>query len=275
MNYRHAFHAGNGPDVFKHIVLTRVLRALHKEEAPFCIIDTHAGRGKYVLRKGGEHEEGIGLLWPERAQWPAFADYLSVVAKFNGKDRLKFYPGSPFIIREFLRPQDRAVFLELHPEEHAALAALIGPTKGVQICNMDAWQGLKGFIPPKEERGLVLIDPPFEKTDDFADIAATLRTATKCWHNGIYMIWYPLKAEYPIARLHRAVAALGLPALAAELTTLPTDVPHRLNGSGIVLINPPWQLKETLARELPPLAQRLAGPNGTPGVRVEELRQAG
>lgn len=274
MNYRHAFHAGNGPDVFKHIVLTLVLRALHRKETPFCVIDTHAGRGKYALKEGGEHEQGIGLLWPERAQWPAFADYLSVVAKFN-KDRLKCYPGSPFIIREFLRPQDRAVFLELHPEEHAALAALLGPTKGVQTRHLDAWQGLKAFIPPKENRGLVLIDPPFEKTSEFADIEAALRTATKRWRNGIYMIWYPHKAGHPIARLHRTVAALGLPALAIELTTLPTDVPYRLNGSGIALINPPWQLKETLERELPPLAQRLAGPNGAPGVRIAELRQAG
>lgn len=274
MNYRHAFHAGNGPDVFKHVVLVHVLRALHKKDTPFCVIDLHAGRGKYVLKEGGEHEEGIGMLWAERAQWPALADYFAVIEKFNDKGKLKFYPGSPFIIREFLRAQDRAVFLELHPEECAALSALFSQTKGVQVRNMNAWQGLKGFIPPGENRGLVLIDPPFEKTSEFTDIITALRTATKRWRNGIYMIWYPIKVGHPIEQLHRAVAELGLPALAVELTTLPTDVPHRLNGSGLVIINPPWQLKETLGKELPPLARRLAGPDGKPRVRTEDLTKA-
>lgn len=275
MNYRHAFHAGNAPDVFKHIVLVHVLRALHKKETPFCVVDSHAGRGEYMLGKEGEYQDGIGALWPERGQWPMFADYFAAIEKYNGTGKLHRYPGSPLIIREFLRPQDRAVFMELHPEEYAHLKALFDKTKGVQIQHVSAWSGLKGHVPPRENRGLVLIDPPFEKTSEFADITAALRTAAKHWRNGIYMIWYPIKVGHPIPRLHRAVAELGLPALTAELTTLPTDIPHRLNGSGLVIINPPWQLKETLEQELPLLAQRLAGPNGKPGVRVKELTQAG
>lgn len=275
MNYRHGYHAGNAPDVFKHVVLARVLRALHKKDTPFCVIDSHAGRGKYALKAGGEHEEGIGVLWPERARWPVFADYFAVIEKFNPKGGLDFYPGSPLIIREFLRAQDRAVLLELHPEECAVLTALFAQTKGVQVRNTNAWQGLKGLIPPKENRGLVLIDPPYEKTSEFADVTAALRAATKHWRNGIHMVWYPIKVGHPIERLHRCVAEFGLPALAIELTTLPTDVPHRLNGSGLVTINPPWQLKETLETELPPLARRLAGPRGKPAIRIRELGQTG
>ena len=287
MNYRHQFHAGNVADVFKHLVLIRVLEALRLKETPFCVIDTHAGSGLYRLRTPGEFEQGIGRLWPMRPQWPQLAAYFGLLAALNSNG-LNVYPGSPWIIRELLRPRDRAVFFERHPEEAAALRDNLRcagthecrerrtrgsgrDSRGITINEADAWAALKGLVPPRENRGLVFIDPPYEKPDEFEQVARALRAAHPRWRNGLYLVWYPIKARRPVEKLHAAVRALGAEALAIELLTLPEDVPQRLNGSGVILVNPPWRLEETLRALLPPLATFLAGPNGQPQVRFETL----
>ena len=288
MNYRHLFHAGNVADVFKHLVLIRVLEALRLKETPFCVIDTHAGRGLYRLQAPGEFEQGIGRLWPMRPQWPQLAAYFELLATLNNRNGLNAYPGSPWIIRALLRPQDRAVFIERHPQEAAALRDNLRcagthecrerrtrgsgrDSRGITINEADAWAALKGLVPPRENRGLVFIDPPYEKPDEFEQVARALRAAHPRWRNGLYLVWYPIKARRPVEKLHAAVRALGAEALAIELLTLPEDVPQRLNGSGVILINPPWKLEETLRALLPPLATFLAGPNGQPQVRFETL----
>ncbi len=269
MNYRHAFHAGNSADVFKHYVLTLALAALHKKNTPFCVIDTHAGAGLYPLKKPGEFEQGIGRLWSHRDTWPALADYLNVVASFNNPPAtLRYYPGSPLIIQKYLRARDRALFFELHPQECARLDIVLARAPRVVVQEVNSWNALRGALPPKENRGLVLIDPPYEQPDDFRTLAAALASAAKHWRNGIYLAWYPVKQRRPIDRLHAAVRALKLEAAAVEFLTLPSDVEQRLNGSGYVLINPPWKLLDTLRATLPPLAEFLAGADGRPEVKV-------
>lgn len=270
MNYRHYFHAGNVADVFKHLVLTRVLEALRHKETPFCVIDTHAGSGLYRLEAPGEFEQGIGRLWPVRHEWPQLSAYFALLAYFN-HTKLSVYPGSPLIIREMLRPQDRAVFLERNTEEAAALRDNLRGSRGITINEADAWAALKGLVPPNENRGLVFIDPPYENPDEFDQMARALRAAHPRWRNGLYLIWYPIKARRPVEKLHEAVRALGTEALAVEFLTLPEDVPQRLNGSGVIVINPPWKLEETLSAFLTRLAVFLAGPKGQPKVHFVNL----
>lgn len=270
MNYRHHFHAGNVADVFKHLVLIQVLEALRLKETPFCVIDTHAGSGLYRLQAPGEFEQGIGRLWPARAEWPQLAAYFGLLASLN-RNVLNAYPGSPWIIRTLLRPQDRAVFIERHPEEAAALRDNLHGSRGITINEADAWAALKGLLPPKENRGLVFIDPPYEKPDEFEQVARALRAVHPRWRNGLYLVWYPIKARRPVEKLHEAVRALGAEALAVELLTLPEDVPQRLNGSGVILINPPWKLEEALRALLPSLVAFLAVPDGQPQARFVNL----
>lgn len=271
MNYRHSYHAGNVADVFKHIVLMLVLRALRKKDTPFCVVDTHAGSGVYEVEQPGEFEQGIGVVWPERGRWPALADYFSVIEKLNGTDELKYYPGSPFIIREFLRPQDRAVFMELQPGEYANLKANFSGVKNVSIRHVDAWDAARASVPPRENRGMVLMDPPYEATSEFDKIAAVLKHGAAHWRNGIYLVWYPIKSRKSVNKFHQAVRTLAVSAHAVEFITLPDDVENRLNGSGVVVMNPPWKLLDSLREVLPPLAERLAGEDGRPEVRFVDL----
>ncbi len=271
MNYSHTYHAGNIADVFKHYVLTLVLEALHRKDAPFCVVDSHAGAGIYELGRGGEHEQGIGQLWPERGAWPALARYLEIVARVNPSGRLRYYPGSPMVIREFLRAGDRAVLLELHPQEYATLRETMRDASGIGVHHINAWNGIKAFVPPKENRGLVLIDPPYEKAGESTAVVAALRHGMRHWRNGVYLAWYPIKARRPVESFYRAVATMKAPAHAVEFITLPLDMERRLNGSGLLVINPPWRLLDTLRASLPPLAARLAGASGSLQVRIVDL----
>lgn len=271
MNYRHSFHAGNIADVFKHYVLLEVLTALAHKPKPFCVIDSHAGAGLYRLRRPGEFEAGVGALWDERTQWPLLQRYFAAVEKYNDAGTLQYYPGSPLFIQAALRGEDRAVLVELHPQEHEQLKIAAGRDARVAVHRNDAWSALKGFIPPAEKRGLVLIDPPYEQRNEFGNIATALAKALAHWRNGVYLVWYPIKGYRPIESFHRALRALDAAAVAIEFLTLPLDMENRLNGSGMVMINAPWQLPETLVRNLAPLAKRLAGTEGRPSVRLLTL----
>ncbi len=271
MNYRHSYHAGNIADVFKHIVLTQVLRALQQKETPFCVIDTHAGSGLYALKAPGEFEQGIAAIWPERRKWPAFDDYFAVIEKLNRREGLKHYPGSPFVIAHFLRRQDRAVLLELNERECRYLKNNMAELQGVSVNCVDAWKAFRGFVPPQENRGLVLIDPPYEAAADFDNVLAVLGHGAKHWRNGIYMAWYPYKSRKSVAQFHAGVRNLDRRAHAVEFMTLPGDVENRLNGSGLVIVNAPWKQLDTLKVELLPLAGRLAGARGRPEVRFIDL----
>lgn len=274
MNYRHSFHAGSIADVFKHLILTLILDALRIKKTPFCVIDTHAGTGLYTLEGPGEYEQGIGLLWPYRQNWPALDVYLDLIRKFNKKGRLDHYPGSPLIISESLRPQDRAVFVELHPQDYEMLKLNFAAVKNVAVHRNNAWQALKAFVPPPENRGLVFIDPPYEQADEFDSVALALAYGQRHWRNGICMAWYPIKERRPIEKFHRTIQAMTCQAYAVEFTTLPTDVEQRMNGSGLILINPPWKLMDTLKQVLPMLAKYFAGETGSGEVRFIDLSAA-
>lgn len=291
MNYRHQFHAGNIADVFKHIVLTFALEKLRAKDTPLCVIDTHAGGGLYRLRGPGEYQQGIGRLWPVRADWPGLTPYFDRLLPYNRRG-LSAYPGSPLLIQGLLRAQDRAVFVERQPQEAAALRDNLRGAgmhecrerrthrsgrgaRGIAVHEADGFAMLKALVPPGENRGLVLIDPPYEKPDEFEQVAAALRDAHRRWRNGVYMVWYPIKARAPVTRLLAAAGALGAEGWAVEFLTLPEDVPQRLNGSGVLFLNPPWQLDAALRAELAPLAAFLAGPDGRPQLRFLGLQAAG
>ncbi|HVI51992.1 MAG TPA: 23S rRNA (adenine(2030)-N(6))-methyltransferase RlmJ [Candidatus Sulfotelmatobacter sp.] len=269
MNYRHAYHAGNFADVVKHALLSLVLAHLKRKDTPFCVIDTHAGIGRYDLGsveagKTLEYQDGIGRLLAGGDLPEMLGDYLSAVRAVNPSwPELTAYPGSPRISRHMLRAQDRLAVVELHPEDARMLRREFRNDPQVGVHEQDAYLSLKALLPPKERRGLVLIDPPFEVKDEFRRIAKGLAEALRRWPTGIYGVWYPIKDREPVERFLGELAALGRPCFTAELFRLPPDDPARLSGTGMAVINPPWQLDETLAALLPVLHDRLGGAGGT------------
>jgi 23S rRNA (adenine2030-N6)-methyltransferase len=282
MNYRHAFHAGNAADVLKHALLARVLTHLVRKDAAVRVIDTHAGIGRYDLA-GGEAErtkewrDGIGRLWDAPPREPLgnmLEPFLSVVREMNPGGGLRHYPGSPEIARRLTRPQDRLALCELHPEDHDALRRAMGRDRRAAVTAIDGWTALQAYVPPKERRGLVLIDPPFEQPGEFGRLREGLRRAHAKWPTGSYMLWYPVKNPLDTDAFAADIARLALPAtLRAELWTRRPNDHARLNGSGIILINPPWTLEAELRSALPALAEVLAQDEGA-RARVEWLAEA-
>ena len=266
MNYNHEFHAGNFADVFKHVVLCRILHYLRGKPAAFRVIDTHAGAGLYDLSsetalRGGEWRDGIARLMA--AQLPGaivalLSPYLEVIAALNDRGRLRVYPGSPALARAWLRPQDRLLACELVPRTAAALARNLRGDIRIKTLTIDGWTALNAYVPPKERRGLILVDPPFEADDDFARLASGLAAAHRKWATGIYTLWYPIKGSSEPEALAKRLRRLGLAkVLRAELLVAPLSDQSRLNGAGMVLVNPPWTLKDELSVLLSALASIL------------------
>lgn len=279
VNYRHAYHAGNVADVMKHVVVSRILCHLLRKPAPFRFVDTHAGIGLYDLgaaeaMRTGEWQDGIGLMrepFPEEVELllAPWRDVLSAVRARHGADA---YPGSPALAREMLRPGDRAIFVEKHPQDHASLAARFRRATNAKVLHLDGWTALGSVIPPKERRGLVLIDPPFEEPGEFARCAERLAGAVRRWPSGVYALWYPIKTMDDPAKLADAVSGMiAAPTLRLELMVAPVEG-TRLAGSGMLVVNPPWTLAGEAERLLPALAGRL----GKPGAFLsQELVQEG
>jgi 23S rRNA (adenine2030-N6)-methyltransferase len=266
MNYRHAFHAGNFADVFKHAILVGLLEALKSKQTPFCYFDTHAGAGRYDLRseqarKTREYEAGVlRLLHATRLPTPLHI-YLNLVrALNNGGQDLSIYPGSPLIASLLLREQDRAVLCEMQPEEAEKLKALFASDARVGVHQRDGYAALGALLPPKERRSLVLIDPPFEaQEDEFRAVESALTAALARWPTGTYSIWYPIKLRQQTARFQRWFVTKKIPkVLCAELLLHPDNSALRLNGCGMVIINPPWKFERTLEELLPVLRSHLA-----------------
>jgi 23S rRNA (adenine2030-N6)-methyltransferase len=267
MNYRHGYHAGNFADVFKHAVLARVLTLMSAKDAPFRVIDTHAGAGRYDLdgehtTKTGEAESGIRKLLgnlPRGAALDLLQPYLRAV-----EQHAPAYPGSPLIVQTLLRAQDAAVFCELHPQEFAALEKAIGRDRLVKALALDGWTALKSLLPPKERRGVILIDPPYEDPAEFKHVADGIEEATRRFATGVYLVWYPVKNRHDTdAALRRIGRAAGKPTLKLKLE-LEIEKPQTggpLTATGLLVINPPWKLKEECELLLPALRQSLAGPN--------------
>ncbi len=270
MNYRHIYHAGNFADVVKHAVLALAIERMKLKEAAFCVIDTHAGIGSYDLaveaaRKTGEWEGGIGRLSGPLAEpiplavAPLVASYLEVVASANRPGELTRYPGSPAIARQLLRPQDRLVVNELHPQDGEALRAVFARDRQTTVMELDGWIAVKALLPPKERRGVILIDPPFEVAGEMERLVKALREAVKRFATGTYVLWYPIKDVAKVRRFKRALRDLGLAKLlVAELSIRPDDDPAVLSGTGLAILNPPFEIERQLRVLLPFLAQRLA-----------------
>jgi 23S rRNA (adenine2030-N6)-methyltransferase len=270
MNYRHAYHAGNFADVFKHVVLTLLGRYLAIKDKPFVAIDTHAGIGLYDLQSGeaertGEYRGGIARLLEATEPPACVAPYLDLVRAANGGGPLRFYPGSPWILRALLRRGDRLDLAELHPEDAASLQGTFGGDRRVRVYPMDGYLMLKSFLPPRERRGLVLVDPPFEVPDEFERLANGLQQACRRWATGVYALWYPVKDPAGAAGF---IETLSLqpnlpPTLVAELWTAPAgnSMPG-LQRCGMAIVNPPWLLEEQMESCLPFLADILGGGQG-------------
>ncbi|KPQ12035.1 MAG: 23S rRNA (adenine2030-N6)-methyltransferase [Saliniramus fredricksonii] len=281
MNYRHAFHAGNFADVLKHVVLTRILTYLALKHKPFRVIDTHAGIGLYDLEadeaaRTGEWVDGVGRLdAPLAPECEALlAPYRSVLADMRARYGTGIYPGSPAIIREMLRPSDRGILVELHPADHAVLAARYHQVSNLKALNLDGWQALGAMIPPKEKRGLVLIDPPYEKPGELGRLAREIATAVAKWPGGIYAGWYPIKRQREVDEALAPLTALPRPALRLEMRVSDEYPEPRLIGNGLVIVNPPWTLEDEMRRLLPELATRLAQKPGAGRARIEPLGAA-
>ena len=263
MNYRHAFHAGSFADVCKHAVLCRILHYLRGKPAAFRVIDTHAGAGLYDLAgpeasRSGEWHDGIERLLAAPLPPPVaalLAPYLEVIDALNERGRLTLYPGSPALTRAWLRPQDRLIACELEPQAAAALGRNLRGDPRIKALALDGWTALAAYVPPTERRGLVLVDPPFEQDSDFSRLAQGLATAHRKWATGIYLLWYPIKGRPEPDALAKRLRKSGIGRiLRAELTVVPLSDPTRLNGSGLILVNPPWTLEGELSILLPALA---------------------
>lgn len=276
MNYRHAYHAGNAADVVKHAVLSMILERLNAKPAPYAVLDTHAGIGRYDLdgveaQKTREADGGIRRLLSAPDVPPALATYMDAVRGCPGNDAgrpLRFYPGSPRLARAMMREGDGLVLAELHPDDVRTLKQEFRDDPQTQIHHMDGWLALKAHLPPRQRRGLVLVDPPFEAPDEYERLSEGLRLAHRRWPTGIYALWYPVKDRAAVWRLHQALEDSGIPRiLAAELTWAPEDRVERMVGCGMAVVNPPWQLDDRLRETLPWLQERMSLGGG--GWKVE------
>lgn len=282
MNYRHAFHAGGFADVVKHIVLVRILTWLQDKPGAFRVIDTHAGAGLYDLtgeeaQRTGEWLTGIARVMQARFSetvLPLVTPYLDIVRAFNPPAQLKAYPGSPLIARALLRPQDRLTACEVEPKARKHLIAALRRDTQARVVDLDGWTALPAFVPPKERRGLVLIDPPYEDKDEFTRLADGFTEAFSKWPTGSYLLWYPAKSRRATDALARHVAEVAASGatpgkcLRLEFSAAPQAADSALVSAGLLLVNPPWMLMGELKAILPELEKPL-GQGGAGRFRLE------
>jgi 23S rRNA (adenine2030-N6)-methyltransferase len=283
MNYRHRFHAGNYADVVKHVLLLQLVHGMQRKEKGFLYLDTHAGRGCYdlaaaaygdTLMRRPEWPDGIGRLWGQAGLPPAVAEYVAAVQVCDQRNgdpadadvvRIAphYYPGSPGLVQQLARPQDRLAFCEKHPEEFAALREDLAYASWTSVHAMDGYTALRAMLPPPEKRALVLIDPSYEAQDEFARIAAGLREALVRFPSGVYAVWYPLTERARVEAFFDELRALPLPPTwVAELMVAGETSTLKMKGCGLAVLNPPWQLDREVNAWLPELATRLAQESG-------------
>jgi 23S rRNA (adenine2030-N6)-methyltransferase len=285
VNYRHAFHAGNFADVMKHALLARILTHLSAKPAPWRFIDIHGGAGLYDLAseaalRTNEARGGVGLM--EEAFAPEVEDLLApwrrAVRDVQARNGDGFYPGSPLIALRLARAGDAMLANEKHAETAAQLRAACGRDRRARIVELDGSVALRANIPPPEKRGLVLVDPPFERADEFAVMARDVIAAHAKWPTGVYALWHPLK---DMALVEGLLAQLDLAGIARllRLELVIHRKPSGLGGSGLLVINPPWRLSEEAEILLPALAERLAlgveEEARRPGWRCDSIRPDG
>ncbi len=278
MNYRHAFHAGNFADVFKHALLVRILLYLNRKDAPYRVIDTHAGEGGYDLSRDeaartGEWRDGIARLRDLGAgeATDLLAPFLDLVGECNADGRPTLYPGSPRIAQRLARPDDRLVFCEKHPDAFAALKYRFGRDRRIRTLDLDGWTALGAFVPPPERRGLVLVDPPFEAKDEFAILARGFAAAFAKWKTGVYALWYPVKDPSHAATLWNAVRESGATsALRLELAVAP-ETGSGLARTGMIVVNPPYVLAAEAKILLPALVKLMERAPGAGAHLIERF----
>jgi 23S rRNA (adenine2030-N6)-methyltransferase len=273
LSYQHAYHAGNFADVLKHVVLCLVIDYLKQKDKPFYFHDTHAGRGLYPfslpeMEKIREHEQGIAKLWPllvDPARCPpALQCYRHVLNRYNPGGTLNCYPGSGLFAHALMRADDQLLLTELHPAEFSALQQNARHLDNVRVQNIDAWQGLKGALPPKQSRGVILIDPSYELRHEHQMVIDGLADALRRFATGIYVVWYPVVSkdgtlELMPKKLMRGIEQLAPPSLLRiELCVAMEQNKNGLIGSGMLVINAPWQLDKAMKEILPLLHKTLA-----------------
>src|SRR4051794_27415716 len=285
MNYRHAFHARGFSDFVKHIVLVRILTQLQDKPAAFLVIESHAGAGRYDLagdeaRRGGEWRTGIARIMQARFSetvLPLVKPYLDIVRAFNPPRELNVYPGSPLIARALMRPQDRMVACEVEPKARKLLVDALRRVTQARVVDLDGWLALSAFVPPKERRGLVLIDPAFEQKDEFERLADGFAKTFAKWPTGSYLLWYPVKSRRATDALAghvaNAVANASVPGkcLRLEFSVAPQAARGPLTSSGLLIVNAPWKLADELKAILPELEKPL-GQGGAGRFRLEVLK---
>jgi 23S rRNA (adenine2030-N6)-methyltransferase len=264
LSYQHAYHAGNHADVLKHVVLLALLAKLAAKDKPLRYIETHAGAGGYDLRspaarKNREYLGGIGKIW-NAANAPApVARLVELVRRYNdGANTVERYPGSPWLARELLRPTDSVYLFELHPAEHRGLERELGADRRVTVLRANGLDGCVGLVPPPERRGLVFIDPSYETKDEHHDVVDTLRKAHRRFATGTFAVWYPVLARRWVQRFERAIRGLGIGSIDVyELCVAPDGRGEGLTGSGMLVANPPWRVRDELELTLPWLEREL------------------
>ncbi|MDP2121827.1 MAG: 23S rRNA (adenine(2030)-N(6))-methyltransferase RlmJ [Hoeflea sp.] len=278
MNYRHLYHAGNHADVLKHAVLAQIITYLRRKDPAFRVIDTHAGIGTYDLsspeaQKTGEWRDGVGRVLAAELS-PALgaflAPWLETVKALNPDGGVRHYPGSPKLTRLMLRKQDRLTAIELHADDARQLRQAFDGDFQVRVIELDGWLALGGHLPPKEKRGLILVDPPFEADGEYDRLVDGLARAMRRFAGGTYVLWHPIKAGSPLASFDKKLVALGRPrTLSVRMLVRANINAPGLNGSGLVIVNPPFTLEADLKAVLPELAKLLAqGPGAGADIRM-------
>jgi len=276
LSYRHSFHAGNFADVLKHIILIKILEHLKKKDKPFCCIDTHAGPGEYALDEGyalknREFENGIGKLWQRDDLPDSLANYVNFIKKFNNTDELIRYPGSPLIIKQFLRNKDRLFLYELHSTEIELLNISVTRDRRIKVFHADGLKNVLGLLPPNEHRGMILIDPSYEIKSDYNLVIETLIQMHKRFATGIYALWYPVVERSRNKHLEKAIKNSGIKNVQLFELGIKTDThEHGMTASGMIVVNPPWTLAADMQQILPWLADVL-GIDGAGLYRIETL----
>jgi 23S rRNA (adenine2030-N6)-methyltransferase len=249
--YRHLFHAGGFTDVFKHALLAQLVLALRNKVKPFFYLDTHAGTGRYDLshpwaQKNKEYHDGVARVWSRGDAPSGLAPYLAAVRAENPDGKLRRYPGSPLIVRTLLRAHDRMALTELNPVDHSALEALFGGDKHVQVRHMDGYEALNAFLPPRERRGLVLVDSSFDRAREFDRLRKGFVLAHHKFSTGVYALWYPLMEPPAMHAFERSVTATGIAKiLQIELSVRDFDRDQKLRGCGMLVVNPPFGFEAT------------------------------
>jgi 23S rRNA (adenine2030-N6)-methyltransferase len=302
-SYRHAFHAGNHADVLKHTVLIQILQYLNQKDAPYMVIDTHAGAGVYALdsdfaSKNAEYESGIARLWDRKDLPEALADYVALIKAMNPSGKMRYYPGSPYCAEKVMREQDRLRLFEMHPSEgkilednirkleaHAAAQGQsAGRGKRIQVQRADGFHGLKALLPPPSRRGLVLIDPPYEDKDDYRKVRVALTDALSRFATGTYAVWYPVLNRNESRQLPDKLKQLPCKEWLDVTLSVSGPMPDGfgLRSSGMFVLNPPWTLEKTLRDIMPYLVEVLGTDSaaeftleyGTPVVPASKSRRS-